>query len=70
LPDAASFSKLSAVQGDAAGQYRYGRSAAKGIGIEQNLTKAAKWYKRAADRKNANAAFRFGEFLENGIGVR
>jgi TPR repeat protein len=64
-PTALHLYKLSAAQGYVSGQAQYARCFAKGIGAQQNLTKAYKWYKRAADQGDERSAFKYGRFLEN-----
>jgi TPR repeat protein len=50
---AAEYFKLSAHQGNADGQWLYGRGLADGIGMARNPMKAAKYFKLSADQGNA-----------------
>lgn len=54
LKDALQWLKKSAEHGEAIGQFLLGVMTAGGIGVEQNLTQAAKWIRLAAT-KNAEA---------------
>jgi len=54
--------------GDAEAQNSLGLLYAKGQGLEQNYTQAAKWYRLAADQGNAGAQVSMGELYEAGQG--
>ena len=57
-------------QGDLNAQFEVGRMYAEGDGIEQNYTKAAEWYQKAALRKHAMAQNNLGDLYRDGNGVR
>jgi hypothetical protein len=40
-----------------------------GWGVEQNIAKAAEWYRKAADRGISDAQYQMGRLYENGQGV-
>lgn len=54
---------------DAAAMTLLGEILRQGLGIRQDLAKAADWYRIAADRGDANAAFNFAMMLLRGEGV-
>jgi TPR repeat protein len=60
--------KTKAEGGDAEAQNSLGLLYAKGQGLEQNYTQAAKWYRLAADQGNAGAQASLGELYEAGQG--
>lgn len=54
--------------GDAQAQTELGRAYAKGEGVKQSYTEAAKWYQKAADQGNSSAQNALGELCEAGQG--
>jgi TPR repeat protein len=61
--------KLSADQGNAEGQWRYGVCLLNGEGVEVDLRMAAHYFKLSADQGNAEGQWRYGACLLNGHGV-
>ena len=59
-----------AKQGDAEAQFNLGVLYDIGKGVEQNHTKAAHWYQRAANQEHATARFNLGVSYYNGEGVK
>ncbi len=55
--------------GDAQAQRDLGRMYAKGQGVPESYTEAAKWYRKAADQGNAEAQIALAELHEAGQGV-
>ena len=53
----------------AAAQCSLGFSYEMGRGVPQTLSKAAKWFRKAADQDYTNAQFNLGVFYEQGLGV-
>lgn len=68
LKEAMQWLKKSAEHGEASGQFLLGVMTAGGIGVEQNLTQAAKWIRLAAT-KNAEAQALMGVLYVYGKGV-
>jgi len=60
---------LPAHRGDAGAQYNLGLLYGSGNGIAQNVTEAAKWYRRAADQGHAKAQAMLGMLYSAGQGV-
>jgi TPR repeat protein len=60
---------LAAEQGDASAQFNLGMMYAKGEGVLQDHTKAAKWWKLAAKQGCAQAQFTYGGMYLKGQGV-
>ena len=58
-----------ALAGDAEAQYNLGVCYKNGDGIEKNLTKAVKWYEKAAEQGYASAQCNLGYCYEFGVGV-
>ena len=58
-----------AEQGDARAQASLGTLYYKGLEVEQDRVKAAKWYRLAAEQGNANAQFNLGLLYYSGEGV-
>ncbi len=58
-----------AENGDADAQYRLGLMYFKGDGISQDLSQAAKWYRKAAEKGNPDAQFGLGVLYFHGQGV-
>jgi uncharacterized protein len=54
----------------APGVYCMGLLYDKGLGVEQDFTKAAKWFNEATNLGNGLAAFRLGEMYSKGEGVK
>jgi hypothetical protein len=50
--------------------YNFGRCLEYGKGIDQNVLRAAKYYRLSAEQQNASAQNSFGICLERGIGVQ
>jgi len=59
-----------AVAGDAAAAFEVGARYAEGRGVPADLTEAARWYERAANKGLAPAQFRYASLLEKGQGVK
>jgi TPR repeat protein len=57
---------LAANQGHAQAQYNLGVMHANGEGVQQDFTKAVKWYRLAADQGDAKAQFNLGAMHANG----
>ena len=72
LPHAIGSAKLrsAAVAGDAAAQYEVASRFAEGRGVPASLSKAARWFERAAGKGLAPAQFRYASMLEKGQGVK
>jgi len=62
--------RSAAVAGDAAAAFEIGARYAEGRGVPADLTEAAHWYERAANKGLAPAQFRYASLLEKGQGVR
>ena len=58
-----------ATEGDPAAQTYVGEIYEKGLGLSPNYTKAADWYRRAADGGSSRAAVNLGHLYELGLGV-
>ncbi len=65
------FARLSAqaLKGDAEAQLRLGKMYANGEGVIVDVTKAAKWFDKAAHQGNAEAQFLYASALLDGRGV-
>ncbi len=65
------FSRLSAqaLHGDADAQLRLGKMYANGEGVIVDVTKAAKWFEKAAHQGNSEAQFLYGTALLDGRGM-
>jgi len=59
-----------ALAGDAAAAFEIGARYADGRGVPADLTEAAHWYERAANKGLTPAQFRYASLLEKGQGVR
>lgn len=55
-------------KGNAAAQHNLGALYNHGLGVDEDLVEAARWYSRAARRGNANAQTKMGVFLAQGLG--
>jgi TPR repeat protein len=66
LREATHFLKLSADQGNAEGQWRYGVCLQKGDGISKDLRGAAHYYQLSADQGNAFGQLRYGVCWQKG----
>ena len=55
--------------GDAEVQFRMGLKFANGEGAAQDYTKAAEWYRKAADQRHALAQFNLGIMYAQGQGI-
>lgn len=62
--------KSRAAQGDAEAQLELGFCYGDGIGVKQDGSEAAAWFRRAAGQGNAEAQYRFGLCCYNGVGVK
>ncbi|MBU4231042.1 MAG: sel1 repeat family protein [Proteobacteria bacterium] len=60
---------VAANQGDAEAQNNLGVMYAKGQGVPQDYTEAARWYRKAADQGHAVPQFNLGGLYEKGHGV-
>lgn len=67
VPDLAA-TRAKAEQGDAEAQKTLGAIYAKGMGVKEDYTEAAKWYRLAAEQGNAAAQNAMGELCEAGRG--
>jgi TPR repeat protein len=61
---------IEAVKGDPASQNKVGTYYRIGIGTDQSLTEAVRWYRAAADQGFAEAQFNLAEMYEEGTGVQ
>jgi TPR repeat protein len=61
--------RAKAESGDAQAQSDLGKAYAKGEGVKQSYTEAAKWYLKAAEQGNPSAQNALGELYEAGQGV-
>jgi hypothetical protein len=59
----------SARSGDAEAQTTVGEIYERGLGTPPDYTKAAEWYRKAADQGHARALFNLGTLYEQGLGV-
>lgn len=55
--------------GDALAMYEVGRMYERGRGIDQDMSKAAEWYKKASDKGQQEARARLGILYLEGLGV-
>jgi len=62
--------KAQAEKGDAQAQFSLGFLYASGTGVSRDLSKAAKWHRKAAEQGLARAQFRVAYEYINGIGVK
>jgi len=71
VPDKVDLADLHAraEKGDPQAQSGLGKAYAKGEGVSQSYTEAAKWYRQAAEQGNAPAQAALGELHEAGQGV-
>jgi localization factor PodJL len=58
-----------ATGGDAKALFEIGSRYAEARGVKEDLTTAAKWYEKAAEKGLAPAQYRIGNFYEKGTGV-
>ena len=56
-------------QGDVTAQRELGEMYNKGTVVDQNISKAVGWYRKAASQGDARAQFHLGVLLSKGIGV-
>ncbi len=72
LPAAIGGPKLrsAAVAGDGAAAYEIAVRYAEGRGVPADMTEAAHWFERAADKGLTPAQFRYASQLEKGLGVK
>ncbi|MGH6663995.1 MAG: hypothetical protein ACREB2_03700 [Pseudolabrys sp.] len=72
LPNAIGGPKLrsAAVAGDGAAAYEIAVRYAEGRGVPSDITEAAHWFERAADKGLTPAQFRYASLLEKGLGVK
>ncbi|MGQ7790971.1 peptidoglycan-binding protein [Faunimonas sp. B44] len=61
--------RTAASQGNPAAQFEVAARFAEGLGVEQDLAKAAEWYRLAAEAGLAPAQYRLGSIYEKGLGV-
>jgi TPR repeat protein len=61
--------EFKAVEDDARALYMIGVMHEKGEGVTVDLTDAANWFRKAADKGNASAQYRLGRLYERGLGV-
>jgi TPR repeat protein len=69
LSDTAIQQWILAEQGDADAQVAVAIMYFSGVGVEQNYSKAAKWFLKAAEQGNVNAQFNLNIMYHNGLGV-
>ena len=62
--------RQAAAAGNGAAAYEVAMRFAEGRGVPANLTQAARWYERAANKGLAPAQFRYASLLEKGQGVK
>jgi TPR repeat protein len=62
--------KKAAEQGNDKAQNNLGVCYANGLGVKQDLEKAAKWWTKAAQQGYASAQNNLGVCYENGLGVK
>ena len=63
------FVPLAEVSDHAYAQYFLARMYADGQGVDQDFERAAKWYRKAAEKGVGDAQFRLGRLYETGEGV-
>ncbi len=61
--------RQAAAQGDAASQFQLGMAYDRGIGVKQDLSEAAGWYRAAAEQGHAEAQNSLGSLYQTGEGV-
>jgi len=61
--------KAAADMGKAEAQFDLGLLYAQGLGVQRDLTEAARWYRKSADQGNAEAEFALGQMYLRGWGV-
>lgn len=61
--------RVAAAEGNALAEYQVGSRYARGMGVNQDLAEAARWFKRAAERGYAPAQYRLATHFERGAGV-
>jgi TPR repeat protein len=61
--------KAKAEAGDADAQFNLGVMYYQGLGVEQDLKEAVKWFQKTANQGNANAQHNLGVMYANGKGV-
>jgi len=61
--------KDAVAKGEPAALFEIGKRYTDAIGVEKDLSEAAKWYEKAADRGFAPAQYIIGNFNEKGFGV-
>ena len=70
IPPPFAETKAKAEAGDADAQFNLGVMYYQGLGVEQDLKEAVKWYQKAADQGDvAMAQFNLGVMYEKGKGV-
>lgn len=62
--------KITAIDGDADSQFELAGLYAEGVGVEQNLAEAVKWYRKAAEQGHDGAQFKVGLCYQTGSEVR
>jgi localization factor PodJL len=62
--------RAAALAGNPAAEYEIAVRYAEGRGVPQNVTEAARWFERSANRGLAPAQYRLGSLLEKGHGVK
>jgi TPR repeat protein len=60
---------LAEMSNHAYAQYFLGRMYADGQGVERDISKAASWYRKAAEQGVAEAQYRLGNMYRDGTGV-
>lgn len=58
-----------AAAGDPKALYEIGNRYAEGRGTQEDMTRAAEWYQKAADQGLAPAQYRIGNLYEKGVGI-
>ncbi|MDZ5697161.1 peptidoglycan-binding protein [Chelativorans sp. M5D2P16] len=61
--------RKAAANGEVAALYELGNRFAEGVGVEQDMAEAARWYEKAAELGLAAAQYRIGHFYEKGSGI-
>lgn len=63
------YGKMKEETDDLIAMYNLGVDYRDGIGVKQNLKKAAQWYMKAAEQNDAKAQYMLGYLYKKGLGV-
>ncbi len=69
IPDNLKQFATRAEQGDAKAQWMLGMMYYHGVGVPENYTEAAKWYRKATEQRDASAQSQLGRMYYHGEGV-